>query len=204
MPELAPAGRSSLAPIVTVLRQADCNANHVRFRLIAVLITVLITVFTLVSARRPSSQARSQVRYSDLQITWHTLEAPEVPAVDVSQHYVPPGVRLQGISENAGDARKPGVTSMGNVSVTAREHGDVLMFRVAPQSSANGLRERLASRPSLHGTAFRNARFACHPGGEIFKNDGIIAQPVYGSMVWRNDNDSEAIAGGKGRVDWHI
>src|SRR5437764_14437738 len=105
-----------------------------RFRIFA----VLLTTCGLAVAQRPSSAAGSPEHRSDLEITWHIFKPLELPAPDVSQIHVPAGFRVQKFAENVGNARVLAVGPSGNVYVTRREEGDVLMYRTGSNGLAVG------------------------------------------------------------------
>ena len=138
-----------------------------RFQILA----VLITSGSFAAAQRPSSAGGSPEHHSDLEITWHILKPAELPAPDVSQLHVPAGFRLQKFAENVGNARILAIGPNGNVYVTRREEGDVLMFRVGADGLAAGEPVRVASRSGLHGIAFSKGKVYLAAVHEIFKAD---------------------------------
>ena len=138
-----------------------------RFQILA----VLITSGSFVAAQRPSSAGGSPEHHSDVEITWHILKPVELPAPDVSQLHVPAGFRLQKFAENVGNARILAIGPNGNVYVTRREEGDVLMFRVGANGLAAGDPERVASRSGLHGIAFSKGKVYLAAVHEIFSAD---------------------------------
>src|SRR6201996_6780326 len=109
---------------------------------------------SLATAQRLSSTGGSAEHQSDLEITWHIFKPRELPAPDLAQLHVPAGFRIQKFAENVGNARILAIGPNGNVYVTRREEGDVLMFRVGPDGLAAGPHTRVASRSGLHGIAF--------------------------------------------------
>ena len=139
--------------------QLQANAS-MRFRVLA----VLITACAVAEAQKPSSAGGSPEHHSDIEITWHILKPFELPAPDVSQLHVPTGFRIQKFAENVGNARILAIGPNGNVYVTRREEGDILMFRVG----ADGLAERTSPYGWQAGQVctelpFRKARFTWHP-----------------------------------------
>jgi Raf kinase inhibitor-like YbhB/YbcL family protein len=141
-----------------------CN---MRLRLLA----VLITTSSFVAAQRLSSPGGSPEHHSDVEITWHILKPLELPAPDVSQLHVPAGFQLQKFAESVGNARILAIGPDGNVYVTRREEGDVLMFRVGANGLAAGQPVRVASRSGLHGIAFSKSKVYLAAVHEIFKAD---------------------------------
>ena len=119
---------------------------------------ILIGTCGLAAAQPPSSEGGSPEHYSDVEITWHIFKPSELPAPHLSQLHVPTGFRIQKFAENIGNARILAIGQNGNVYVTRREEGDVLMFRVGPDGLATGQAVRVASRSGLHGIAFQKAR----------------------------------------------
>jgi glucose/arabinose dehydrogenase len=73
----------------------------------------------------------------------------ELPAPEVSKLHVPTGLRIQRFAENVGNARILAVGPNGNVYVTRREEGDILMFHVGADGLAAGEPVRVASVPPL-------------------------------------------------------
>ena len=138
-----------------------------RFQILA----VLITSGSFVAAQRQSSAGGSPEHHSDVEITWHILKPVELPAPDVSQLHVPDGFLLQKFAENVGNARILAIGPNGNVYVTRREEGDVLMFRVGANGLAAGDPERVASRSGLHGIASSKAKVYLAAVHEIFSAD---------------------------------
>ena len=141
-----------------------CN---MRFQMLA----VLISTSSFVTAQRPSSAGGPPEHHSDVEITWHILKPTELPAPDVSQLHVPAGFRLQKFAENAGNTRILAIGPNGNVYVTRREEGDILMFRVGADGLAAGQPVRVASRSGLHGIAFSKGKVYLAAVHEIFKAD---------------------------------
>jgi glucose/arabinose dehydrogenase len=138
-----------------------------RFRVLV----ALIAAWTAAEAQRPSSAGGSPEHRSDLEIVWHILKPPELPAPDIAQLHAPPGFQVQKFAENAGNARILAIGPNGNVYVTRREEGDVLMFRVGVDGLAAGQPERVASRSGLHGIAFSKGKVYLAGVHEIFKAD---------------------------------
>jgi Raf kinase inhibitor-like YbhB/YbcL family protein len=122
-------------------------------------------------AQRPSSAGGSSEHHTDLEITWHIFKPVELPAPNVSQLHVAAGFRIQKFAENLGNTRILAIGPQGNVFVTRREEGDVLMFRVGADGLAAGLPERVASRSGLHGIAFSQGKVYLAAVHEIFKAD---------------------------------
>jgi glucose/arabinose dehydrogenase len=94
------------------------------------ILIALIAMSSLASAQRPPSTGGSPEHHSDVEITWHIFKPKELPAPDLSQLHVPAGFRIQKFAENLGNVRILAIGPNGNVYVTRREEGDVLMFRV--------------------------------------------------------------------------
>jgi len=109
--------------------------------------------------------------HSDIEITWHVFKPVELALPDLSQLRVPTGFRIQRFAENAGNARILAIGPTGNVYVTRREEGDILMFRVGADGLASGHSVRVASRPGLHGIAFSKGKVYLAAVHEIFKAD---------------------------------
>src|ERR1700679_1956124 len=101
-------------------------------------LAVLISMCTLAKAQPLSSKGGSPEHHSDIEITWHILKPFELPAPEVSQLHVPTGFRIQKFAANVGNARILAIGPNGNVYVTRREEGDVLMFHVGADGLAAG------------------------------------------------------------------
>jgi Raf kinase inhibitor-like YbhB/YbcL family protein len=140
---------------------------NVRFQIVA----VLITATTFAAAQKLSSAGGSPEHRTDLEITWHILKPAELPAPDVSQLHVPAGFRVQKFAENVGNARILAVGPRGNVYVTRREEGDVLMYRAGADGLAAGRPDRVASRSGLHGITFSKGEVYLASVHEIFRAD---------------------------------
>ena len=97
------------------------------------------------------------------------LKPARTPRAGVSRVHIPAGFRLQKFAENVGNARILAIGPNGNVYVTRREEGDVLMFRVGADGLAAGEPERVASRSGLHGIAFSKGKVYLAAVHEIFK-----------------------------------
>jgi glucose/arabinose dehydrogenase len=138
-----------------------------RFRVL----TLFVAVCSFAGAQRPSSAGGSPEHHSDLEITWHIFKPVELPAPDLSQLHVPADFRVQKFAENVGNARILAIGPNGNVYVTRREEGDVLMFRVGVDGLASGEPVRVASRSGLHGIAFSKGKVYLAAVHEIFKAD---------------------------------
>jgi Raf kinase inhibitor-like YbhB/YbcL family protein len=134
-------------------------------------LTVLIAVSTVAEAQRPSSAGGSPEHHSDIEITWHILKPTELPAPDVSRLHAPSGFQIQKFAENVGNARILAIGPNGNVYVTRREEGDILMFHVGAGGLAAGEPVRVASRAGLHGIAFSKGKAYLASVHEIFKAD---------------------------------
>src|SRR4051812_32420600 len=138
-----------------------------RFRVLA----LVVTMCSFAVAQRPSSAGGSPEHHSDVEITWHILKSVECPAPELSQLHAPAGFRVQKFAENVGNARILAIGPNGNVYVTRREQGDVLMFRVGPDGLAAGEPQRVASRSGLHGVAFSKGKVYLASVHEIFRAD---------------------------------
>jgi glucose/arabinose dehydrogenase len=134
-------------------------------------LTVLVTTCTFASAQRPSSAGGSLEHHSDLEITWRIFKPVELPAPDVSQLHVPAGFRIQRFAENIGNGRILAIAPCGNVYVTRRDEGDVLMFRGGADGLASGEPRRVASRSCLHGITFSKGKVYLPSVQEVFKAD---------------------------------
>jgi glucose/arabinose dehydrogenase len=121
--------------------------------------------------QRQSSAAGSPEHQSDIEITWHIFKPPELAAPGLAKLHIPPGFRIEKFAENVGNARILAVGPTGNVYVTRREQGDVLMLRVGSRRLAAGPPVRVASRSGLHGIAFAKGKVYLAAVHEIFKGD---------------------------------
>jgi hypothetical protein len=83
----------------------------------------------------------------------------------------PPDFDSKKFAESVGNARILAVGPNGNVYVTRREEGDVLMFRVGADGLAGGQSVRVASRSRLHGFSFSKGKVYRAAVHEIFKTD---------------------------------
>jgi len=94
---------------------------------------------------------------------------------------VPAGFRIQKFAENAGNARILAIGPGGNVYVTRREQGDVMMYRVGPDGLADGAPKRVASRSGLHGIAFSKGKVYLAAIHEVFKAD-VLSDGTFGPL----------------------
>jgi glucose/arabinose dehydrogenase len=131
----------------------------------------LLTAFAALKAQRLSSAGGSSEHHSDVEITWHILKPTELPAPDLAQLHVPAGFRIQKFAENAGNTRILAIGPNGNVYVTRREEGDVLMFRMGADGVAAGQPARVASRSGLHGITFSKGKVYLAAVHEILRAD---------------------------------
>jgi Raf kinase inhibitor-like YbhB/YbcL family protein len=138
-----------------------------RFRITA----ILLAACGFAEAQPLSSAGGSPEHHSDVEITWHILKPVELPAPDVSQLHVPTGFRLQRFAENAGNVRILAIGPNGNVYVTRREQGDVMLYRVGSGGLAAGPPTRVASRSGLHGITFSKGKVYLASVHEIFTAD---------------------------------
>jgi Raf kinase inhibitor-like YbhB/YbcL family protein len=145
------------------------------------IVAVLITACVVAEAQQLSSAGGSPEHHSDIEITWHILKPLELPAPEVSQLHVPAGFRLQKFAENVGNARVLAIGPNGNVYVTRREEGDILMFRVGADGLAAGQATRVASRAALHGIAFSKGKVYLASVHEIFKAD-VLPDGTFGPL----------------------
>jgi Raf kinase inhibitor-like YbhB/YbcL family protein len=134
-------------------------------------LAVLIVACRFAGAQHQSSAGGSAEHHSDLEITWHILKPVELAAPDLRQLHVPAGFRIQRFAENVGNARILAIGPNGNVYVTRREQGDVLMFRADADGLADGQPVRVASRSGLHGIAFSKGKVYLASVHEVFKAD---------------------------------
>jgi Raf kinase inhibitor-like YbhB/YbcL family protein len=148
-----------------------------RFRVLA----VLIMACSVAEAQKASSAGGSPEHHSDLEITWHIFKPVELPAPDLSQLHLPSGFRLQKFAENVGNARILAIGPNGNVYVTRREEGDILMFRVGADGLAAGQPSRVASRSGLHGITFSKGKVYLASVHEIFKAD-VLPDGTFGPL----------------------
>ncbi len=138
-----------------------------RLRVLAALLTICLVA----EGQRLPSTSASPEHHSDLEITWHILKPVELAAPDLSQLHVPAGFRIQKFAENVGNARILAISPTGNVYLTRREEGDILMFHVGSDGLASGQGVRVASRSGLHGMAFSKGKVYLAAVHEIFKAD---------------------------------
>jgi hypothetical protein len=109
-------------------------------------LAVLITARTVAEAQRSCSGVGSpEQHHSETEFTWQILKPFELPAPEVSQLRVPSGFRIQKFAKNAGSTRILAIGPHGNVCVTRREEGDILMFWVGTDGLATGEPDRVAS-----------------------------------------------------------
>jgi len=105
---------------------------------------VLIVACRFGGALQPSSLGGSPEHYSDLEITGHIFKPVELPAPEVSQLHVQSGFRLRKFAENLANPQMLTIGPNGNVYITRRQEGDVLMFRVGSNGLAAGQPIRMA------------------------------------------------------------
>ena len=148
-----------------------------RFRVLA----LLILACSVAESQKPSSAGGSPEHHSDIEITWHILKPFELPKPAVSQLHVPAGFRVQKFAENVGNARILAIGPNGNVYVTRREEGDVLMFHVSAEGLASGQPVRVASRSGLHGIAFSKGKVYLAAVHEIFKAN-VLPDGTFGPL----------------------
>jgi Raf kinase inhibitor-like YbhB/YbcL family protein len=88
-----------------------------------------------------------------LPIQSYILQPAELPPPAISELKVPQGFSVSKVAENLGNARVLAISPQGNLYVTRREQGDVLML---PKTGDTfGKPVRVASRSGMHGIAFR-------------------------------------------------
>jgi Raf kinase inhibitor-like YbhB/YbcL family protein len=134
-------------------------------------LALLVVAGSITEAQKLSSAGGSPEHHSDVEITWHILKPFELPAPEVSQLHVPAGFRIQKFAENLGNTRILAIGPSGNVYVTRREEGDILMFRVGADGLGTGQPVRVASRSGLHGITFSKGKVYLASVHEIFKAD---------------------------------
>jgi Raf kinase inhibitor-like YbhB/YbcL family protein len=145
----------------------SAKAWKMKFRILA----ALMAACRFAAAQHPSSAGGSAEHHSDVEITWHILKPVELAAPDLRQLHVPDGFRIQKFAENVGNARILAIGPNGNVYVTRREQGDVLMFHSGADGLADGKPVRVASRSGLHGIAFSEGKVYLASVHEVFKAD---------------------------------
>ncbi|MGP1717208.1 MAG: YbhB/YbcL family Raf kinase inhibitor-like protein [Methylophilus sp.] len=83
----------------------------------------------------------------------HIVQPTELPPPAISDLKVPPGFAVTKVAENLGNTRVLAISPQGDLYVTRREQGDVLMLKKRGDTFAKPV--RVASRSGMHGIAFR-------------------------------------------------
>lgn len=115
---------------------------------------------------------------SDVKIEGHVFQPAALPPPDPATLKVPDGFVVDALASGLGNTRMLAVSPAGNVYVTRREAGDVLMLRLGSDGAMQGEPVRVASRPSLHGIAFHDDRLYLATTKEVYvadvKADGTL------------------------------
>lgn len=115
---------------------------------------------------------------SDVAVEGHVFQPAALPPPDPASLKVPEGFVVEAFAKNLGNTRMLAVSSAGNVYVSRRETGDVMMIKVDSEGKAQGEPVRVASRPSLHGIAFHKDRVYLTATKEVYvadvKADGTL------------------------------
>jgi Raf kinase inhibitor-like YbhB/YbcL family protein len=107
----------------------------------------------------------------DVTVKGHVFLPPELPAPELSGVKVPAGFKITRFAEGLGNVRMLAVSPEGNVYVTRREEGDVLLLKDDGHGRSMGPPVRVASRSGLHGIALHRGKVYLATPHEIFRGD---------------------------------
>lgn len=107
--------------------------------------------------------------YANERFSSSVFKPKQLPAPPVSELKAPRGFRIERFAENLGNARMIAVAPGGNVYVTRRDLGDVVMLKVGAHGLAGGPPVRVASRSGMHGIAFHQGLVYLATPQEIFR-----------------------------------
>lgn len=115
----------------------------------------------------PSSPERA----ADVRVTGHIIKPTELPPPDPATLTRPAGFKVEQFAADLGNARILAVSPAGNVYVTRREQGDVLMLKPGKDGKADGPPTRVFARPGTHGICFHDTTVYLVTVKEVFKAD---------------------------------
>ncbi|RZK17995.1 MAG: YbhB/YbcL family Raf kinase inhibitor-like protein, partial [Flavobacterium sp.] len=119
--------------------------------------------------------------HSDVEIVGHIFKPVELPAPNISQLKVPAGFKISKFAENLGNARIISISPAGNVYVTRRETGDVLMIKDNGGDKAASKPVKVISRSGLHGITFYNGKVYLATVHEIYEAK-VLADGTFGPL----------------------
>ncbi|MCQ4163898.1 YbhB/YbcL family Raf kinase inhibitor-like protein [Tahibacter harae] len=108
---------------------------------------------------------------ADVQVTGHVFQPAALPPPDPAELKVAAGFAVEVLARDLGNARMLAVADNGNVYVTRRDSGDVLLLRVDGAGRLQGQPQQVASRPGVHGIAIHKQRIYLATAKEIYAAD---------------------------------
>jgi Raf kinase inhibitor-like YbhB/YbcL family protein len=120
---------------------------------------------------QPVEPHTSPEQKANKQVTGHIYVLEKRPPPPVTKLKVPNGFRIERFAENLGHARLLAVGPGGNIYLTRRDQGDVLMLKPGANGLAAGAPVRVASRPGMHGIGFHANKVYLATIKEVFRAD---------------------------------
>jgi Raf kinase inhibitor-like YbhB/YbcL family protein len=142
------------------------------------------TAFVIAGATGLSASAQLKVpadHHVDVTVKGHVFLPPELPAPELSAVKVPAGFKIARFADGLGNVRMLAVSPEGNVYVTRRDEGDVLLLKDDGHGRAAGPAVRVASRSGLHGIALHKGKVYLATPHEIFRAD-VRADGQFGPL----------------------
>ena len=127
------------------------------YSILAAAVATSISIVSLAqspAAQSPAAKAQA-TKFADVEVVGHVVEPVQLPpaADDLSALQVPAGFRVSVFARDLGNPRILAVHEGGDVYVTRRKHGDVMLLRDTDGDGAADQRRTVAKRPGLHGIA---------------------------------------------------
>src|SRR4051794_23013081 len=98
----------------------------------------LAALFVCAAVGALAHAGNSPEHSADVTITGHIFQPAELPPPPLSQLHVPDGFTIERYAENLGNPRILAVSQAGNIYVTRRETGDVMLIRDDGHGHAKG------------------------------------------------------------------
>ena len=125
-------------------------------------VTIVLGLPAVAQAAPPSDH------HVDLTVKGHVFLPPELPAPELSGVKVPSGFKIARFADGLGNIRMLAVAPDGNIYVTRRDEGDVLLLKDDGHGRSMGAPVRVASRSGLHGIAIHRGKVYLATPHEIF------------------------------------
>jgi len=136
----------------------------------------------LTSTAIVAATAQEVGEFSDVQIVGHVLEPVKLEPTDarVAGLELPPGFTITKFAEDLVNPRMLQVSAAGNVYVTRRSVGDVVMLADTDGDGRADLTRTVASRPLMHGIAIDGTQMYLATDRSVFRadirNDGSLSE----------------------------